>query len=85
MVSYCCYINDIEYFVAGVRKKVEDLCGCNDELIRPLNDEFAVSNNNSHGTMEGKQSCKNYEAPKASDEGRNAVTKVTRDDKSHSF
>ena len=27
-----------DYFISGVRKKVEDLCGCNDELIRPLNE-----------------------------------------------
>ena len=27
-----------DYFISGVRKKVEDLCGCNDELIRPLDE-----------------------------------------------
>lgn len=28
----------LDYFISGVRKKVEDLCGCNEELIRPLNE-----------------------------------------------
>jgi len=26
----------LDYFISGVRKKVEDLCGCNDALIYPL-------------------------------------------------
>ena len=87
-VSCCSYINAIEYFVAGVRKKVDDLCGCNEELIRPLKDVFAVpntiSNNNSSGTIEGKRNCRNHEVPKPIPEERSAVNNATRNDKSHS-
>ena len=27
-----------DYFIAGIRKKVDDLCGCNEEMVRPLNE-----------------------------------------------
>ena len=88
MFSCRSYINDIEYFVAGVRKKVEDLCGFNEELIRPLNEVFAVpntiSNNNISGTMKDKKNCRNHEAPKPIHEERNSANKVARDGKSHS-
>ena len=30
------YVIILDYFISGVRKKVEDLCGCNDALIYPL-------------------------------------------------
>ena len=88
MFSCCSYVNDIEYFVAGVRKKVEDLCGCNEELIRPLNEVFAVpntvSNNNFSGSLEDNQNFRNHEAPNPIDEERNGLNQVARDGKSHS-
>ena len=36
-----------DYFIAGIRKKVDDLCGCNEEMVRPLNElpPFATRSN----------------------------------------
>ena len=54
IVSNINYLSD--YFISGVRKKVEDLCGCNDELIRPLNkkSEFGTRMNK-NSTIQGMQ------------------------------
>ena len=54
-----------DYFISGVRKKVEDLCGCNDELIRPLNELSDLgprpNRNSSQGIKPSHQNTKQQE------------------------
>ena len=68
---------DVEYFIAGVRQKVAELCGCNDELIRPLFDAsstalFEPNPQKEQDELNQKQSCNHQ--PTKSPNGENIAS-----------
>lgn len=82
--------SSLDYFIAGVRQKVEDLCGCNDELIRPLNETSSVpllnSNSPKNVDKQSRENSRKQEPVKSFSDGENAKVKnVTRLSSSNSF
>ena len=79
----------LDYFISGVRKKVEDLCGCNDALIYPLQQTFKPtpetfgSQNNEEEKTEGD--IRSQGATKAFGTQATINLKDSIDKKSHSI
>ena len=68
-----------DYFISGIRKKVEDLCGCNDELIRPLDEtpDFGsrINKNSTNQRMEAAhQNLRHQESSEAKISNQNEQT-----------
>ena len=79
----------LDYFISGVRKKVEDLCGCNDALIYPLQQTFKPtpetfgSHNNEGKNTQGD--IRSQGATKAFGTQATINLKDSMDKKSHSI
>ena len=79
----------LDYFISGVRKKVEDLCGCNDALIYPLQqtvkptpETFGIQNSEERETQ---VEIKSQGATKAFGTQATINLKNSIDKKSHSI
>ena len=83
------YVNLVDYFITEVRRTVEDLCGRNDELVRPLHEisslKQAKSGSKLTALSQAQTNTKNQSLVKTSEDERVMKMKDTRLCKSHTI